>query len=484
MAELVKEENALVALKVSLDNSGDMSSAPMVAFEVDHGGQALETYSVSAEELGVPPDFNAASHRYGEPDFSLPADLISRLHGPIDSALGQQGDDEPILWLHLASPAGFLPLLPWERMLRPGFTTPILRVPNFALFPSFEVDVIDIVLCASEPAAKSSFGAARHLVRIAESLIEELPFEVAVHVFADAQTYGSIRRMGDHLVGERPGGSLVLYDPDDAPRPSWTWGTSETSTGDDPVASPWLDWISNGMSGRTVDAVHFLTHSYVYGDQPSLAVAESPTSNDDRVWSRFIGPGELSAFLGRIGAWAVGTSSPPHGYSPMATRLLGERLAHMRAGPILLHDFRDDPEGLELVDAYIGLFQQKRPTQSSSVGLYCHPRVFSGTAPSDRMPYAEQLVVDSIGSTRTPHQAPSWVVLATRNLEQSASRLFPDQDEPSSDVDRAAGEGVKAALSFVQGVMERVGEGGYFEAAAAADTSEETTKTESDEAMA
>ena len=119
------------------------------------------------------------------------------------------------------------------------------------------------------------------------------------------------------------------------------------------VSDPWLRSILDEMRGTTVEAVHFVTHGYVTGDQPAIAVAESPTRNDDRLWARFIGPGQLTACLTQLGAWSVGFSSPPANFSRMGLRELADNIARQRPGPVIYHDAGSDAGGACLCEPLI-----------------------------------------------------------------------------------------------------------------------------------
>ena len=65
----------------------------------------------------------------GEP--TLPSSMTRQLQRLLPSVM-REGDS---LWLELAEPVGYLPLLPWEKMLRPVTSAPILRVSPHTVRP-------------------------------------------------------------------------------------------------------------------------------------------------------------------------------------------------------------------------------------------------------------------------------------------------------------------------------------------------------------
>jgi hypothetical protein len=449
MAEAIKHENDLVAIKVKLDPDVPPSMPTAVRFEVERAGERRFRASVDAAALGVPPDLEPPRYRYGEPAFKVPERLLSDLRREFEAAL--EGDISPVAWLHISSPAGFLPLVPWERLLGPTFERPILRVPHFALFPPLDTEGIDIAICVSQPRAKGEFEAAEAVMTVAQRLTAAAPGASTVHVFADAPTYRALHRAGFDRADR--GGARRLYDPALAPPAERTRGRSEI---DDTATTwnPWLAWISSQVGDHTLEAVHFVGHTYLARDQAALAVAESPLLNEDRQWARFIGSRQLASFLDQVGAWSVGLSTPEYNFSPMGARLLVDDLAHRRAGPVLLHEFASDPGAEQLGRTMTSLFHGDWPSEPSNIALYCHPRVFSVADERESLPFAESLLADPrIGGPVPVAEQPAWVTLTRRYLEQSAARLFPEVEQPTSSIQLATGEGVRQALSFVSDVI-------------------------------
>jgi hypothetical protein len=455
VAELIKRQHNLLALKMNLGSGsiGAPEGQLQVEFELDRGGDVLASTTLPPDALGIPSDFDPTWYRYSEPSFALPDALRQQV---LDPARGELADQNA-LWLQLAPPCGFLPLIPWERLLRPAVGAPILRIPNFTLFPSLAADAIDVVLCASQPRAKADFDVGSQVLTIASKLLQAPLPNLSVHVFTDRQVYGELLAgaTGAPTSPDAPG--LHLYDPAGAQGRGDETPSEGIGDRGDSFHNPWLVWMAREMAGRSVEVVHFISHGYLSADQSALAVAESPTLNDDQRWARFIGPNQLAAFLTQIGAWSAGFSSPSISFSSMGTRLCVDKLARLRTGPILLHEMAGDPQGEALAQTYIALLSHAGPRTASDIALYCHPRLFPETAWGDELGYAESLVATTLGPETPSGTTSSWVTSTRRYLEQTAAVLFPEQADPGSAEQLAAGEGVKRALQFIDEVITRSG---------------------------
>jgi len=208
------------------------------------------------------------------------------------------------------------------------------------------------------------------------------------------------------------------------------------------------------LRGVTVDLVHFATHGYTSGGQSALAVAESPMMNKDLVWARFVGPNQLAACLSHLGAWAVGFTSPDSNCSSMGLREIFDDMARLRPGPVLHHNAGRDPSSAELARAYGSLLSRDQPERCSSVAMYAHPAMFA-LPPQLLGPesFADMLVNEYLGGYPPDTSAPAWVTSTRRYLEQSVARMFPEQGEPASSVQAAAGKGAEQALRLVSEVM-------------------------------
>jgi hypothetical protein len=446
MAELVKQENDLVAIKLRL--AGPDGS--QVRVEVQRAGETRAETSVPARDLGVPPDLDAGRHDYREPTWQLPPGLLGWIANEVEAARG--GDAPPLAWVHLAQPTGYLALLPWERMLLP-LGLPVLRVPHFASFPPLDTAELVVAICVSQPLARREFDGVAAAASLALAYAGALPGEPAIHLFTDERTHAALEGRATALPPR-----TTIHDPRSAPvvpRREGGPGFEDSAT---MAWSPWLHWISHALARQTVEVVHFATHTYVGRNQPALAVSESPVDNVDQRWSRFIGPQQLVTFLDHVGAWAVGLSQPEHNYSPMGARLLVDDLAHRRAGPTILHDLGTDAGGTNLRRLLEAVGRREWPRAGSDITLYAHPRMFAAEGLAETPSYAEMLLAAPRKSAATSTGQPAWVTVARRYMEQAAARRFPDTEQPQSVVQAAAGEGVREAMGFLDGLFSSFSE--------------------------
>lgn len=425
---LVRTMEDLPTVKVSLSrhDKGKGRESPAVEFEVGRGRRVMTRFAVDQAEVGIPPGFDPGNYRGEEPRFELSAYVMARL-----ARAGLRFSDEDMVWLQMASPIGYLTALPWESMLRPVFPErpTILRIPDFTLAPERGDGPVSIVLCANQPGSEPL-----DVQRLRAEIFRIVPYRtykavfVTVHVFTDLRAYRALR---DGLPKRGP--TVVLHEPRAAGR----------DTGD-----PWLSWLQREMRGTAVDVVHFLAHGHVAGGQAALAMSESPTVRDERLWGRLISPDQLAACLTQLGAWAVGLSALPRNSSPMGLRMFADSVARLRPGPVLCEP---GPSGSQHYShPYEELFFERELHLDPDSFLYVHPRL----ARLDGRPsYAESLVAETLGPSGDSGRLPAWATTTRRYLEQSAAQLFPRQADPGSAEEIAIGEGVSNALRFVNGVI-------------------------------
>jgi hypothetical protein len=457
MAELIKRENTLPTIKVSLTLEGAATgTSPIVQLEIDRGSDATGRLKLTAQDLNIPPGFDPATYRYSEPSFAIAERLWPAIQRPVQVAM----EDAKILWLQLAPPLGDLAVLPWERMLEPIVgQIPIVRIPGLSLLTPLSVDRIDIVVCMSEPRAKDPFDGSGLLRRLVSSLQAIHPLEPYVHIFTDRETHAELSRPGEGQLGSQKS-RVILHDPAGVPPVIRSAGEGSLSDPSGAVTNPWLLWIIDEMRESTAEAVHFVTHGYLRNGQSALALAESPRHNDDSLWSRFIGPNQLAACLAQLGAWMVGFTSPPQNFSHMGLRQFFDEVARLRAGPVLHHDATRDQHAEDLAGAYAELFQSRSPSTHRAVSMYAHPALFAESGSPDSLlfeSFADTLVTNALGPTEPTTEDPAWVTTTRRYLEQSVAQLFPDQSQDASKIQRAAGEGVDSALRFVNDVLRDMG---------------------------
>ncbi len=485
----LKQQHDLAVLRLTLDRSeprtsgpgrrptgGTMSSSATTAdtgqrsrahavFAFEAARRELVRSRVSLEHLGLPADLDGIrGYRYTDPPFVIPAPVLRELRPAIRAALGP---DKP-LWLELATPTGYLPTVPWERLLQPALNTPILRLPHVAIAPAVTVDVLDIVLCGSAPAAKGSYPVDQLLHSITRRLVEEASRwnKTIIHIFVDERVHGALKSLLGDLAAPAKWGQVRLYNPEDAV----AYGSIGRSTtiAEQPgrLENPWLRWIADALAGRSADVVHFLGHGYLTLDQGAIALAESPVVNTDRELARFVGPQQLGAFLTRIGAWSIGFSSPPINFCPAGLRLLVDQLARLVPGPVFLHDLAADRDtgGLGgLAATYNFLYAPRHwtrkpvpPPSSPAVSVYGHPALLRQDEPARQYrilddPFAWP--ADASMVERAKEDTPTWVAASERYLEQArAHTLEPASSSPTQ---RFASQGVERALAFLADVIRQ-----------------------------
>lgn len=363
---------------------------------------------------------------------TLPADLIQEIQAHLPADKGTP------LWVTFGALAGYLRLVPWDSLLRAAIDRPILRLVDLESKPSNEfANEIDVVLCASEPRAKSPFSEALVLPQIARSILTAKPRDkIRIHVFADGALYPELTdrlsEFGDHV---------RLYKP-----PAAAGALTSSRPLPPEITNPWLRWISLSLT-RPVDVVHFVCHGYLTAEQGWIALAETPTKNIDEQWSRFVGGGELDPFLVQVGAWSMVLSSPPGNFSSAGLRLLANQMCEDGCRAALQHDLAIDGNCEQLTKAYQFLYHPgPDPAPSGdALSIYCHPSIVKvstvanaivrgvtrvlpskfGFSLPDNVTHAVNETIDKALSNlqKTGGEVPPWLVTTQRYIEQRKLEL-------------------------------------------------------------
>lgn len=424
MGEMLKRQFDLLALRLAMDLEGD---APKVSIELqgrDDGELGLVAdWVVEAAQIGIPERLDRSGTTYQGMPFDFPAEIVAEIH----DVIAQSDYYERPLWLHLKKPIGYLNLVPWEQLLQPVLNMPILRLPDFLANPPREtLHSLEVALCGSVPAAKYPFTAVDELVAMAEQLMATVPRRTTVHIFADAELFDEF----NNRVTAAGLGDVHVHDPSGAARFAPAERQYDLAGRTTRVQNPWLLWMRDTLSGRSVDMVHFLTHGYLSRDSGALAFAESPLENRDERIARFVDASETIAFLTQVGAWCVGFSSPENNYSEMGLRLLADTIAQLKPGPVFHHELRLDQDRAALTDAYRFLFarDEVQPPASPALFTYCNPSLLEAAEadPPRRRPRrtrggqpAAAEPQDMISEVYAEAQSvPSWVGSSQRYIEQ------------------------------------------------------------------
>ena len=441
MGMLLKRTFNLVALKVTLDTRGERAQ---VVFELEvteeHEPRTVWKLAVPIGEIGLSENSGSERSDAGVDRFRLPDSLASGVAEQLANA-GYDG----VVWLHLVKPYGMLGAVPWERLLDIG--RPLLRLPDALGTPPAEVSrTLDVIICASRPISEAAFNIPRHLGTMAERIARSVEGRrVRVNVFTDLEC---TRALEDTIARQGLADKVVVWNPHE----SYESAQRNRRPGSAPVKSPWLLWILEKMRGKSVDVVHFLCHGYLAQRSGALAFAESPTLNKDPLWSRFVGAGELGAFLMHLGAWSVAFSSPDHNYSEMGLRLLADEFAQVKPGPVLYHDCSHDPSMDQLGAAYRFLYSHDRlpPPPMPAVALCCQPALVAGAGAA--------VTADSAAANAAVEQAgleelPAWVAAVHRFCEQKefqVSSLSKSRERLSA----RAGEDVQGVTNGVDEIRQ------------------------------
>lgn len=397
----------------------------------------------STRELGLPEHFDRRFERSGGYSFRFPDWAIDEMRA--DLAGGAPG--EP-LWLHLERPSGYLGAVPWERLLQPALGIPVLRLPVVeAGLPRETPRTLEVLLCASGPVAKESIDVAPTLRMMVDQMRSQAFRRIRIHVFTDQEFQGALPLEWTRG-GALAGGEVIVHDPQGAARFAIPEAHERVSEVKDRLESPWLLWMRQALSGRSVDVAHFLCHGYLSFDRGALSLAESPLENQDRRSARFVGVHELNTFLTQVGAWSTAFSSPENNYSEVGLRLLADSVAQTRPGPLLIHDLPRDPGCPALGAAYRFLYAPfpEIPPASSALAIQCQPsrvaRVVAamrgglesfsaGTEaplPPPGSPAASAEADPLAQVFSTTENVPTWVAAATRYVEQQAVRLQENEE--------------------------------------------------------
>ncbi len=427
------------------------------------GDEPVDGWRFTAAQLGLPERLDRRRALGQGYSFALPEEALVALQNRV-----KKEEAGAPLWLLLERPAGYLRLVPWEQLLE-RLGVPILRLPDLeTAAPRESPATLDVILCGSGPIAKESFGIGECLERLASRIREGAPRRTLLHVFTDQAAHSGLR---ERLAAAGALGDAVrLYDPVTAGRYAVPDPALRIEEPLEALENPWLLWMRDSLGGRSVDVVHFLTHGYLAGERGALALAESPLRNEDRRQARFVGAGQLSAFLTQVGAWSAAFSSPEYNYSEMGLRLLADAVAQARPGPVLHHEMRLDPECAALARAYRFLYGAAGtdlaavPPASPALVLYCAlprpPRRTRGQTRGISFGSPEAAASEGLQAVFDRQEnVPAWVAAASRSIEQYDLRLQRLAAAPHeagvAASRRAAREPAEEALRQIEEIVTR-----------------------------
>ena len=429
MATRVRTEHDLPTVRIAYQDGGRET---VRFWLVTGGGDPKQVAECRATALG-PVDFRD-DQVATDGEFRLPREVVADLSEGTRELAPSPAPPDNALWLELASPRGYLHLVPWERLLAP-LGRPLVRLPNYHLRPRAQSHTLEVALCASSSVPGGRFDPAAALARLARMWLTVSGMPTTVHLFSDAWAHEQLL----DLVGDQAG--VVVADPS---------GWADVAHPVPGLNSSWLQWISGALGRRAVEVVHLVGYGHLAGGRGAVALADSPTS-PVRKHAEFVGTAQLAQFVAGRGAWTVVVSGPPDNYFGPALREVTDALARNSPGISLAHDLGLDPDLEQLARVVELVFAGQDSITGPLPGIcaWAHPKFVEYPA--------EHLV------TRTGHSAmvrevtqavlaapdtPTSIASATRYLESlQATWTAPGADAVDPDA--------RIALGRVSDLLER-----------------------------
>jgi hypothetical protein len=454
MRALLSRAYAIPVIGVSLilDTDHNPPKADGVRIEVDTPDGARLLKDLTLDELGVPVDLPGIDRALARGvELKLPAGLYEELH----AALEPVPTGEPI-WLDFRRPFGYLPAIPWERLLQPHLGVPVLRLPFSAVSAPSATDPIVVAVCAPW----SGTSALREFLA---TVVPALPAHAHVDVFtADQDVRRQSTPRSDVTFHEPPPDLAVSVEP-----PALSSDPVDTAE----VENPWLRWMANTIAPDSVDVVHFICAARLSRNFGLLDFGAAPTASQNPGGLRLVSTGQLVACLTRLGAWSVSFAmpdfvSPEHGEAGL--RILAHRMTGLLSGPVTV---QAPAAGLaaDLAAAYRFLYARTpEPAPATpTLTLACHPSYLQAAPGVARPPAREVGLAGEIESTvqdctldqgvlqlepHGPTEPPAWLASSQRLLERWTSTLLGTDVDPADS--RARATGATSALSFIASTIE------------------------------
>jgi hypothetical protein len=411
---------------------------------------------------------------------SLPLVISKALHQALDEVDAKRR----VVWLELVEPLGFLPLLPWERVLSAAVGVPILRIARKALHGFARKGTLDVLLVCCTTSTDKRTITPKAVVALCRHILATLPDpkRCVVHLFADVlhreAVESELAASGLPVVhdGEpAQGRGVVLYPyPGDDARTAIALekeGRAQTIW-----ERPWAAWIKGCMAGRAVDVVHVVSEAGFCGLQPALEITAVPWDAPlqvGRTWAwrpvsrvqlRYVDAPLACDFATGLGAWGI-VFSAPNAESLRAQRALMHQTSGLLPGMFAVHDLSQDAGVRSCSDLYRFLVGPGGGAESepfipdhAALSLQCHPAMLKPQAAEARIKASlgddfaqavQQLKaeMDRQGST------PAWAAVLQRHIELSVSANL--SSDPLTERDKAAREGVTTALTVALSALAK-----------------------------
>jgi hypothetical protein len=406
---------------------------------------------VEAELVGYPDGnkvtFWQQSHHpaaFGLPDgtaaptaLHVPDDLRQAVAAFLDGVGGR----EAALWLRLVPPYGYLGAVPWEEELVAETGVPIVRVPDRLPPAADPGHVWNVAIAIS--AQPGSTWAAPYLTALMAALRNAVPARIDVDIFADAATHTEIGAALQETAADdsavrvhNPYNARPAYDERSAASMSQFRSPRRASRISSSAPQPgllWRDWITAGLAGRAVRALHVIADAVFDGGRPLLAVSPDPIQAADSSTCAYVGPEDVRGLADVLGAAALSFGSPPGNPSDMATRVMADAVGQRRPGATLYSSIRLDPAGYALAQAH-AFIASSQPGQEPiprdpSLFAYLQPESVKGSL-QEPWPFAEPQASEKtrpdpgVSSYYAETDVvPAWLAATERYIESNVARL-------------------------------------------------------------
>lgn len=389
-------------------------------------------------------------------------------------------EHQPVVWLELAEPLGFLPMLPWERLLARAVGVPVLRLARRPAQEMRRLGTLDVFLACSAT-DESRMVNAKTLVAMCKAMLAGSPSarRFVIHLFADvlyrpalaAELAGSGLSVVER--GEPESGrGVVLYPlPTESERALADAGQPRTVW-----ERPWAAWARRELAGRAVDIVHFVTDAWAGSHQPSLEIAATPWEKPrqmGRNWTlravqeiemRYVDAPVLSQFATGLGAWAI-VLTAADGPAAQAQRALMHQVSGLLPGALAVHDLGFDSSKGACAALYRFLGEPRGAGDAPpfvphdpALALQCHPALLQPREAQARIEaslgteFADALRnlnegMESLDST------PAWAAVLQRHIAQSASDTMASA--AVTDSEKAERESAARAMTAAMSMLAR-----------------------------
>jgi hypothetical protein len=422
---------------------------------------------------------------FGLPDSSSTPDdlrLPDDLRDEIADSLSTDLRGEASLWIRLVPPYGYLGAVPWEESLLDYVDIPLFRVPDRLPLAADPGRRWSVAIGIS--AAPHAEWPAPYLRDLLYQLAERVGPDIEVDVFADAATHARLL-----LPGWTPPPWAHVHVPavareESAARVRRLMSSSYGSPGSPPpidFTSPgriWADWISTGLAGRAVRALHVALDAVWDAEAPLLALSPDPSWPQDTDACSFVVADDIRRLADAVGAATLSLAGPPDITSEAAMRMIADSIGQQRPGATIHSSIAHDPDGAALASLHGFLARRHRGglPRDRSLFAYVQPEQVQtslATAWPQSLPTArpvappaaeyDPLPAASLPETYRPppednvvgyyaqaSRVPTWVAASERYVGQQLADLARSQDTTH----RSSGPKSAYELGAAEALME------------------------------